>query len=76
MQKETKREKFIRLAEARTNKILGQIKLLGNLANKGNYNFTEEDVRKIFSAINKELTTAKNAFAGTESSDQRFRLEL
>ena len=34
---ETKKEKFTRLAEARTNAALKQIALLGNLANTSNY---------------------------------------
>lgn len=44
--KETKREKFVRLAEARTNKIIDMMKLLGNCASKANYDYTEEDVKK------------------------------
>lgn len=74
--RETKREKFVRLAEARTNKILDQIRLLSNLANKGNYDFSEEDAKKIFSAIEKEIKFAKNTFAGMEVNDQRFKLDL
>lgn len=37
--KETKEEKFIRLAEARVNKILVMMRLLGNLSGI-NYSFT------------------------------------
>ena len=33
---ETKRECFVRLAEARTNKILDMLRLLGNCSSKGN----------------------------------------
>ena len=54
---ETKREKFVRLAEARTNKIIDMVRLLGNCANKANYDYTEADVQKIFNAIEKELKT-------------------
>ncbi len=74
--KETKREKFVRLAEARTNKILVQIRLLSNLANKGNYDFSDEDAKKIFYAIEREIKFAKNSFAGMETNDQRFKLDL
>ena len=35
--KETKRERFVRLAEARTNKLLEMMKLLGNCSSKTNY---------------------------------------
>ena len=34
---ETKREKFVRLAENRTDNALRNINLLGNLSNKSNY---------------------------------------
>ena len=48
---ESKRERFVRLAEARTNKILDMMKLLGNCSSKSNYEYTEEDVKKIISEI-------------------------
>jgi len=31
------------------------IKLLGNCSNKGNYEYSEDDVRKIFVILEKEL---------------------
>ena len=37
MKEETKREKFMRLAEARTNKIIDMIQLLGNCSNQNQY---------------------------------------
>ncbi len=56
---ETKRECFVRLAEARTNKILDMLRLLGNCSSKGNYDYTDEDVKKIFNAIEKKLRILK-----------------
>ena len=44
---ETKRQKFVRLAENRTNKILDMIQLLGNLSSLGTYEYTQQDVDKI-----------------------------
>ena len=41
---ESKREKFVRLAEARSNKIIDMIQLLGNCANKSTYEYTKDDV--------------------------------
>ena len=46
-----KMDRFKRVAENRTNKIIDQIRLLGNCANKSNYEYSDEDVKKIFSAI-------------------------
>lgn len=57
-----KTERFKRVAENRTNKIISQIRLLGNCANKSNYAYTEEDVKKIFSAIEAELKSTKQKY--------------
>lgn len=73
---ETKRERFVRLAEARTNKILDMMKLLGNCSSKSNYEFTDEDVKKIFGTIERELKNTKNKFNGTDiQKEDRFTLE-
>lgn len=74
-EKESKRERFVRLAEARTNKIIDMLKLLGNCSNTSNYKYTEEDVKKIFAAIDKEIRNAKAKFNGSEfSKEDRFTL--
>lgn len=72
---ETKREKFIRLAEARTNKILEMLRLLANCSNKSNYEYTEDDIKQIFSAIEREVKNSKNAFLGIEAKDEKFQLK-
>lgn len=73
---ESKRERFIRIAEARTNKILDMIKLLGNCSSKSNYEYTDEDVRKIFGAIEREIKNTKAKFNGSdELKEDRFTLE-
>ena len=72
---ETKREKFVRLAEARTNKIIDMLQLLGNCSNSSTYEYTQQDVDKIFSAIEAEVREAKKKFAKTESAKgTRFTL--
>ena len=45
---ESKHDKFIRVAEARTNKIIDMIRLLSNCCNTATYEYTDEDVKKIF----------------------------
>ena len=72
---ETKRERFIRLAETRTNKILSMLKLLGNCSSKANYEYTDKDVQKIFAAIERETKAAKAKFNGVDSQkEDRFSL--
>lgn len=72
---ETKRERFIRIAEARTNKILDTLRLLSNCSNKSNYEYDDEDIKQIFGAIDKEVKEIKNAFLGLESKQERFSLK-
>ena len=66
---ETKRDRFVRLAEARTNKTIDMIRLISNLSNRNNYDYSDSDVQKIFNAIEKELKLAKAKFGGSDSND-------
>lgn len=61
---ETRKEKFIRLATYRTNLVLEKLRILGNLSNKTNYDYTDEEVNKIFTAIDSQLRITKARFAG------------
>lgn len=73
---ETKRDKFVRLAEARTNKIIDMIQLLGNCSNSSAYEYTQQDIDQIFGAIETELREAKRKFTRSESSKAtRFTLK-
>ncbi len=75
-EQETKRDKFVRLAEARTNKIINMIQLLGNCSNSSAYYYTQQDVDKIFAAIEAELREAKKKFSKDEAKKStRFTLE-
>lgn len=65
---ETKRDKFVRLAEARTNKIIDTLQLLGNCSNASAYEYTQQDVDQIFSAIEAEVREAKKKFSKIEST--------
>ena len=57
-----KTDRFKRVAEKRTNKIIEQIRLLGNCSNRSNYEYSEEDVKKIFSVIDAELKDVKSKY--------------
>ncbi|MBP5405032.1 MAG: hypothetical protein J6Y74_03700 [Clostridia bacterium] len=71
---ETNRERFIRIAEARTQRIIDTIRLLGNCSNSYVYEYTSKDIEKIFSAIESELKTAKSKFTDAGTKDSRFKL--
>ena len=71
---ETKYDKFKRLAENRTNKIIDMIRLLGNLSAKSTYEYSEKDILKIFSSIEKELKIAKLKFSDIDDTNKKFKL--
>ncbi len=71
---ESKSDKFIRIAEARTNKIIDMIKLLGNCSNTNTYEYDKKDVKKIFNAIENELKLAKARFDVSDSGEKKFKL--
>lgn len=70
-----KEDRFKRLAQQRTRNILKALKILGNCSNRSSYEYTEEDLKKIFSAIELEVKNTKNKFYGTlDSSEDEFTL--
>jgi len=74
--KESDRDKFIRLANARVPKALRAIRLIGNLANRSNYASSPEDARRIIDALEKELKAVKAKFETTTSKGEiGFRLK-
>lgn len=74
MKNESKRDRFIRLAEARTNKIISMIRLLGNCSNTRIYEYDKKDIQKIFAAIEEELKAAKLKYEISDVDDKKFTL--
>lgn len=73
---ESKREKFVRLAENRTNRILDTLQLLGNCSNTSVYEYTQKDVDKIFKAIQTRVDETKQRFNKQENSkNNKFKLD-
>lgn len=60
--KPDRRKKFVELAEKRVNRSLRDITLVGNLSNKSNYSYTDQDVKKIVSALKKALDEMQARF--------------
>ena len=59
---ETRHSRFKRLALRRTNGIIDRIRVLGNLANKSSYDYSEQEVERMFKAIEEQLRTSKAKF--------------
>lgn len=72
--RETKSASFKRLAANRTNNAIRTIRLLGNLSNKHNYSYTEDDFKHIFGTVEDELKLAKSKFVIALNRKKKFRL--
>lgn len=71
---ESKHDKFVRIAETRTNKIVDMIRLLGNCSNKNTYEYSSDEVSKIFSHLERELKVAKGRFDEVQEREKKFKL--
>jgi len=69
-----KEERFKKIAGRRVQEILNKLRLLGNCANRANYSYTEEQVKKIFNAIDDEWKRVKIAFNQGKNKNKEFNL--
>lgn len=70
-----KREKFVRLAEGRTQSALDAIRKLGNLSNRRAYEYSDSDVRKILKALRDATSDIERKFGSTASDGaDKFKL--
>jgi len=60
--KEDRNTRFKRVASRRTEKVLDDLRVLGNCANKSIYNYTDDDIAKIFYNIENQLRSIKVKF--------------
>ena len=69
-----KHDNFVRLAEARVNKALDAIRILGNLSNTAYYEYSSEEVREIVSALNAAVADLRSQFTlNSQSSKSGFK---
>lgn len=70
---EERHQRFRRLASQRTNNILKAINILGNCSNKSTYSYTDEEVNRIFSELEKKLRETKSLFRSNKNKNE-FKL--
>lgn len=72
-----KRERFLSLGEARVKKAIHTMRLIGNLANSNNYEFSERDAQRIMSALEGELRLLRAKFQASLNKRKKgdFRLQ-
>jgi len=63
--KEDRTTRFKRVASRRTEKVLEDLRILGNCANKSIYNYVDEDIAKIFYTVENQLRSVKARFKST-----------
>jgi hypothetical protein len=66
------RAKFVELAEKRVSKALKDIKLIGNLSNKSNYEYSDQDAKRIYSVLRKSVDEMKARFDAKGSGDDEI----
>lgn len=60
--KNDKRDRFERLAVYRTNEVLKRLRVLGHCANRSAYDYSEEEISKIFSEIERQVKDTRAKF--------------
>ena len=72
--KEPKDAKFRRLAQHRMVKALGRVAQVGNLANRSQYTYTQEQAEKICAALEEAVADVRVLFNGRQSNGSLFQL--
>ena len=53
------------------NTLRNKVQLIGNLANRSHYNYTEDEADQIINALEKELKTTKQKFKNSSNGRRR-----
>lgn len=70
---EDKHDNFVRISEKRTNKILDMITGLRNFSNTNYYEYSDEEIQKLFDAIQEELDETRGTFDDKKGKSKRFK---
>ena len=76
VKKSTRRERFEKVAAKRTQKLLDMIDILGNCSNKSNYEYSDEDIRKMFAAIENKTKNTKALFGNAISKEEKNKFKF
>ena len=72
MKGETKEQRFRRIAEKRVQLVIDSIRSLSNCSNKRMYEWNDEQLKKIWDVIDKELAKCRASFENARPGE--FRL--
>ena len=62
MEKTLRRKRFENVAGKRVQAIIEKITILGNCSNRNNYDYNEQDIKKMFNAVRIVLKNTENRF--------------
>ena len=71
----TKRERFQKIAPKRVQSTLKAIRLLKNVSNTSNYDYTENEANQIIRAVRDELRIMQDAFKAGGEKDKEFKFK-
>ncbi len=69
-----KRQKFVKLAEGRTQAALSAIRKIGNLSNRRAYSYAEGDIKKIIKVLRDAVSDTERKFGSQSDQVDRFKL--
>ena len=69
-----KSDKFRELAHSRVNRAINMIRLIANLGNKAHYDYSTDQQKRIFAALENEVKKAKNKFTSNRQGTDEFSL--
>ena len=72
--KESKQDTFKRIVEPRVRAILSRIRIFGNCANRNNYEYTIEQIKKISLTLTEALTETLAMFKKSKKEQEAFTL--
>jgi hypothetical protein len=74
--KSLRRERFENVAARRTQKILDLLDILGNCSNKSNYEYDDDDIRKMFSVIKERTRQVEAIFGNSVSRSEKTKFKF
>ena len=73
---ESQHARFRRIAERRVIRTIKDIRLIGNLGNRNNYEYSGDEIEKIFRALERELKLARTKFDSRRKDDDDIDFSL
>ena len=66
----SRRDNFVKLANARVSRALEAMRLVGNLSNRSNYTYSDQDVEAIIGALRTSVAECKKRFETASMADK------